>query len=418
MRVANSVKKARSLKLYHELMTSKVVDILLVSSPYDAFIMEEEGRLSTRIINEYKGLNLSRPPRLTRVSSMSEAFEKLALKKFDLILAMPSLDGTNVYQFAQRVKKRYTEIPFFMLLHNTCDVAHYVCQDSTGAIDRTYIWNGNADLLLAIIKNFEDDMNVAKDTQNADVRVIILVEDSPYHYSSILPVLYKQIVLQTQTVIDESINEEHRLLKMRGRPKVLVAHNYEDAIRLYETYKPYLLSVFSDIRYQRKGIEDPAAGLRLLTKIKRETPDLPLLVLSTEEQNREKSEEIPAVFINKMSSNLNNRIKSFFVCHLGFGDFIFRMPDGKEIARASDLRTIEKLLDEIPDESIVHHAMHDDFSRWFMARSEIEFALQVKPYTIDDFPDPQGLKHFLIEKNRDFQSIKSRLSINKIEISN
>ena len=400
MRVANSVKKARSLKLYHELMTSKVVDILLVSSPYDAFIMEEEGRLSTRIINEYKGLNLSRPPRLTRVSSMSEAFEKLALKKFDLILAMPSLDGTNVYQFAQRVKKRYTEIPFFMLLHNTCDVAHYVCQDSTGAIDRTYIWNGNADLLLAIIKNFEDDMNVAKDTQNADVRVIILVEDSPYHYSSILPVLYKQIVLQTQTVIDESINEEHRLLKMRGRPKVLVAHNYEDAIRLYETYKPYLLSVFSDIRYQRKGIEDPAAGLRLLTKIKRETPDLPLLVLSTEEQNREKSEEIPAVFINKMSSNLNNRIKSFFVCHLGFGDFIFRMPDGKEIARASDLRTIEKLLDEIPDESIVHHAMHDDFSRWFMARSEIEFALQVKPYTIDDFPDPQGLKHFLIEKIR------------------
>lgn len=400
MRVANSVKKARSLKLYHELMTSKVVDILLVSSPYDAFIMEEEGRLSTRIINEYKGLNLSRPPRLTRVSSMSEAFEKLALKKFDLILAMPSLDGTNVYQFAQRVKKRYTEIPFFMLLHNTCDVAHYVCQDSTGAIDRTYIWNGNADLLLAIIKNFEDDMNVAKDTQNAAVRVIILVEDSPYHYSSILPVLYKQIVLQTQTVIDESINEEHRLLKMRGRPKVLVAHNYEDAIRLYETYKPYLLSVFSDIRYQRKGIEDPAAGLRLLTKIKRETPDLPLLVLSTEEQNREKSEEIPAVFINKMSSNLNNRIKSFFVCHLGFGDFIFRMPDGKEIARASDLRTIEKLLDEIPDESIVHHAMHDDFSRWFMARSEIEFALQVKPYTIDDFPDPQGLKHFLIEKIR------------------
>ena len=400
MRVANSVKKARSLKLYHELMTSKVVDILLVSSPYDAFIMEEEGRLSTRIINEYKGLNLSRPPRLTRVSSMSEAFEKLALKKFDLILAMPSLDGTNVYQFAQRVKKRYTELPFFMLLHNTCDVAHYVCQDSTGAIDRTYIWNGNADLLLAIIKNFEDDMNVAKDTQNAAVRVIILVEDSPYHYSSILPVLYKQIVLQTQTVIVESINEEHRLLKMRGRPKVLVAHNYEYAIRLYETYKPYLLSVFSDIRYQRKGIEDPAAGLRLLTKIKRETPDLPLLVLSTEEQNREKSEEIPAVFINKMSSNLNNRIKSFFVCHLGFGDFIFRMPDGKEIARASDLRTVEKLLDEIPDESIVHHAMHDDFSRWFMARSEIEFALQVKPYTIDDFPDPQGLKHFLIEKIR------------------
>ncbi|MFH2093908.1 MAG: PEP/pyruvate-binding domain-containing protein [Pseudomonadota bacterium] len=398
---ANSIKKSRSLKLYHELMTRKVENILLVSCPYDAFIMEEEGRLSTRIINEYKGLNLSRPPRLTLVSSASQALEKLAVKKFDLILAMPSLGGTDVYSFAQRVKKRYADLPFFMLLHNTCDVEQYVCQDKSGAIDRTYLWGGNADLLLAIIKNFEDEMNVARDTQNADVRVIILVEDSPYHFSSILPVLYKNIVLQTQSVIDESINEEHRLLKMRGRPKVLLAQNYEEAVVLYERYKPYLLSVFSDMRYPRKGIEDPQAGYKLLTKIKRETPDLPLLVLSTEDHNREKADKIPAVFINKMSSNLNNRLKSFFVCHLGFGDFVFRMPDGEEIARASDLQTIEKLLSEIPDESIVHHAMHDDFSRWFMARSEIEFALQLKPVKISDFPDPQDLKTFLIEKIRE-----------------
>jgi hypothetical protein len=389
--------KKSSLKLYHELMANKVGDILLVSCPYDAFIMEEEGRLSTRIINEYKGLNLSKPPRLTWVSSASEAFERLGDKKFDLILAMPSLDEMDVYTFGARVKETCPDLPFFMLLHNTCNIDTYLCAGNSTAIDRTYIWGGNADLLLAIIKNREDEMNVAFDTENANVRVIILVEDSPYHFSSFLPVLYKQIVLQTQSVIDESINEEHRLLKMRGRPKVLVAHDYDEAMILYEKYKPYLLSVFSDMRYPINGVEDAGAGYKLLAKIKQEIPDLPLLMLSTEEHNRERALEIPAVFINKNSSTLNDQIKSFFVSYLGFGDFIFRLPNGEEIARAGDLRAIEKLLSEIPDESIVFHAMNNDFSRWFMARSEIEFALKLRPVKISDFPDPQDMKKFLTE---------------------
>ena len=281
MNTPDNLSKSPSLKLYHELMANKVGDILLVSSPYDAFIMEEEGRLSTRIINEYKGLNLSKPPRLTWVSSADEALMELSQKNFDLILAMPSLDGMDVYSFAARVKEKFADIPFFMLLHNTCDVDTYLCVDNSNAIDRTYIWGGNADLLLAIIKNFEDEKNVAFDTINANVRVIIMVEDSPYHFSSFLPVLYKQIVMQTQSVIDESINEEHRLLKMRGRPKVLVAHNYEQAVELYEKYKPYVLSVFSDMRYPKGGKEDELAGYQLLTKIKAEVPDLPVLILST-----------------------------------------------------------------------------------------------------------------------------------------
>ena len=397
---ANNSNKVPALKIYHELMANKVGDILLVSCPYDAFIMEEEGRLSTRIINEYKGLNLSKPPRLTWVSSASEAFARLAEKKFDLILAMPSLDGMDVYTFGARVKEQYANLPFFMLLHNTSDIDQYIEVNHSAAIDRTYIWGGNADLLLAIIKNFEDEKNVAFDTANANVRVIILVEDSPYHYSSFLPVLYKQIVMQTQSVIDESINEEHRLLKMRGRPKVLVAHNYDDALALYEKHKPYLLSVFSDMRYYKDGIEDELAGYKLLTRIKKEIPDLPVLMLSTEEENREKAVQIPAVFINKTSSTLNDQIKDFFISDLGFGPFVFRLPSGEEIARVTDLRGIERLLSEIPDESIVYHAMNNDFSRWFMARSEIDFALKLKPYKISDFPDPLEMKNFLIESIR------------------
>lgn len=392
--------KIPELKIYHELMANKVGDILLVSCPYDAYIMEEEGRLSTRIINEYKGLNLSKPPRLTWASSAEEAFLKLAQKKFDLLLAMPSLDGMDVFTFGEKVKEQYSNLPFFMLLHNTCDIDQYLCVNASSAIDRAYIWGGNADLLLAIIKNFEDEKNVAFDTANASVRVIILVEDSPYHYSSFLPVLYKQIVMQTQSVIDESINEEHRLLKMRGRPKVLVAHNYEGALALYEKYKPYLLSVFSDMRYYKDGMEDDLAGYKLLTRIKTEIPDLPVLLLSTEEENREKAAKIPAVFINKNSSTLNDQIRNFFISDLGFGPFVFRMPNGQEIAKVSDLRGIERLLSEIPDESIVYHAMNNDFSRWFMARSEIDFALKLKPYKISDFPDPLDMKNFLIESIR------------------
>ncbi|WDP90495.1 MAG: phosphoenolpyruvate synthase PpsA [Desulfobacter sp.] len=400
MKLEETIADAPSIKMYHELMANKVENILLVASPYDAFIMEEEGRLSTRIINEYKGLNLSKPPRLSWVSSAKDAFERLEKKNFDLILAMPSLAGMDVYTFGETVKKRYSDLPFYLLLHNTSDVNQYACAGPDSAVDRTYIWGGNADLLLAIIKNFEDEMNVAYDTERAKVRVIIMVEDSPYHYSSFLPLLYKQIVLQTQSVMDESINEEHRLMKMRGRPKVLVAHNYEQALALYERYKPYVLSVFSDMRYPKGCAEDPNAGQKLLTRIKSEIPDLPVLILSTEEKNRELVKSIPATFINKNSNNLHDQIKSFFVTSLGFGAFIFRMPDGEEIARASDLRAVEKLLMEIPDESVLSHARRNDFSRWLMARNEIDFALGLKPYTIDDFSDAAELKRFLMDSIR------------------
>ncbi len=383
-------------KIYHELMKKKVEDILLVSCPYDAFIMEEEGRLATRIINEYRGLNLSRPPKLSWVSSVEQAFEKLSEQNFDLIIAMPSLDDVSVYEFGEQVKKLYPDLSFFLLVHNTCNIHNYLDRKDEAVIDRVYVWGGNADLLLAIIKNLEDQMNVAFDTENANVRVIIIVEDSPYHFSAFLPVLYKQIVEQTQAVIDESLNEDYRLLRMRGRPKVLVAQNYEEALTLYKKYKPYLLSIFSDMRFPKKGIPYAEAGLTLLTKIKKENPDLPLLALSTEEQLRDKVTKIPAVFINKNSLSLNDKIHKFFINALGFGDFLFTKPNGEKIATASDLRAMEKLLPDIPDDSIIFHARNNDFSRWLMARSEIDLAMKLKPYKIKDFPIVKDLRNFLI----------------------
>ncbi len=385
-----------SFKVFHELMARKVTDILLVSSPYDAFIMEEEGRLAERIIHEYRGLNLSRPPMLTWASTSQEALEVLSRKKFDLVITMPLVDDTDAYVLGRTIKQSFPDLPVFLLVHKTGQhLLDHKAADRQ-SIDRVYVWQGNTDLLLALIKNLEDRMNVAYDTDRAKVRVVIVVEDSPVHYSSLLPVLYKEIVTQTQAAMEESVNEEHRIFRMRARPKILVAETYEEALGLYRRYQPYLLGVLSDVRFPRAGAMDENAGSALLSMIRAENPDLPLLNLSSEEANREKAARIPAVFVNKSSPGLSTEIRNFFMQYLGFGDFIFRLPDGQEIARASNLRNMEKILPAIPDASVDYHAQRNHFSSWFMARSEVMLASKLKPMRVGDFSNTQELKRYLI----------------------
>ena len=219
-----------SFKVFHELMARKVADILLISSPYEAFVMEEEGRLAERIIHEYRGLNLSRPPMLTWVSSARQALDALSHKKFDLVITMPQVDEINAYVLGRQIKAIHPDLPIYLMIQDTSK--HLLDPRNTDhkSIDRQYVWYGNSDLLLALIKNLEDRMNVAYDTRRARVRVIILVEDSPIYCSTLLPLLYKEIVTQTQAVMEESVNDEHRILRMRARPKILVAENYEDAL--------------------------------------------------------------------------------------------------------------------------------------------------------------------------------------------
>ncbi|MCP4369270.1 MAG: phosphoenolpyruvate synthase PpsA [Deltaproteobacteria bacterium] len=385
-----------SFKVFHELMAKKVTEILLVSSPYDAFIMDEEGRLAERIIHEYRGLNLSRPPKLTWVSTAQQALNTLSDKEFDLVITMPRLDDMDAFSLGRKIKKICPKLPIFLLAHNTNRLLLDSKYSDPSSIDKLYVWYGNSDLLLALIKNAEDSMNVANDTQKAKVRVIILVEDSPIYYSSLLPILYKEIVMQTQAVMEESLNDEHRILRMRARPKILVAENYEDAENLYRQFKPYLLSVFSDVRFPRKGKMDDHAGFALLSMIKKEIPDIPLLNLSSEEANRKKAEKIPAFFLNKNSPTLHSEIRSFFMDELGFGDFIFRLPNGKEVARVSNLRAMEKMLPSIPDKSVYFHASRNHFSRWLMARSEILLASILRPIKPNDFKTVKARKDYLV----------------------
>jgi hypothetical protein len=385
-----------SFKVFHELMAKKVTDILLVSSPYDAFIMEEEGRLAERIIHEYRGLNLSRPPMLTWVSSAREALDALSQKKFDLVITMPQVDETDAYVLGGQIKSKFKDLPVFLMIQNTSRYMLERPYTDHQAIDRVYVWYGNSDLLLALIKNLEDRMNVAYDTQRAWVRVIIIVEDSPIYYSSLLPLLYKEIVTQTQAVMEESLNDEHRILRMRARPKILVAQTYEEALDLYQDYKPYLLSVFSDVRFPKDGKLDDAAGYKLLAMIKKESPDLPLLIFSSEESNRGLAQQIPAVFLNKNSPTLHSEIRSFFMQFLGFGEFVFRLPDGREIGKVANLREMEEILPTIPDESVYYHATHNHFSSWLMARSEIMLASKIKPVKISDFESIGDAKKYLV----------------------
>lgn len=378
---------------YLELMRKKVENVLLVSSPYDAFILEEEGSLASRIIREYRGLNLSSPPRLTMVSSGSDALSELDRKPFDLAIVMPVIEDMDVFDLAMKVKAKNSDLPVILLSHGM-EERHAVCE----GIDKTFIWAGDAELLLALIKSLEDRLNVDSDVEKASVPVLIFVEDSPLYRSLILPLLYKVVVKQTQAVIDESLNEEHRLLKMRARPKILVAENYEKALKLYVKYRPYVFGVISDTRYPKDCVMTEDAGFVLLSQIKSEIPHMPLLLTSSEPANREKARQLQTWFIDKNSPDLFDEIREFFKYRLGFGDFVFRDKNKTEIRRASNFRELENILPEIPDEPIRYHASRNHFSKWFMARSEISLAKTSGALGIDDFENIGALRQDLVSR--------------------
>ncbi|MFO7970908.1 MAG: PEP/pyruvate-binding domain-containing protein [Desulfobacterales bacterium] len=384
------------LKVFYELMSIKVREILFVSSPYDAFIMEEDGSPASRIINEYSGLNLSLPPRVTRSSSAREALSLLDKKNFDMVLTMPHLDDMDAFSLGLEIKKRNPNLPVILLAHSPIGIYPFPESKNCNGIDKSFIWSGNSDLLLALVKNVEDRMNVENDTRKAMVRVLILVEDSPVYYSSFLPMIYKEIVKQTQAVLGAGLNEEHRLLTMRARPKILLAENYEEAMDLCIKFRSFLFGIISDTRIPKNGNLEDDAGFVLLSQMKKEIPDLPLLLMSSKSSNKMKADQIPAVFLDKNSPNLLAELHDFFLNYLGFGDFVFRMPDGTEIDRASDLRALEANVAQIPDESIYYHAQRNHFSNWIMSRSEIPLASKFREVKASDFASAQDIRNYII----------------------
>ncbi len=404
-------------KIFHELMAFKVRDILLVSSPYDAFIMEEDGSIATQVIREYQGLSLSGAPKITRVSTVAEALETVRNKSFDLVITMPFLSGMNAFEVGIELKKIVPNLPIILMAHNIRIIQPFIDKSDTYGIDNIFLWCCGAELLVALVKNVEDHVNVVADTARAMVRVIIYIEDSPADRSFFLPLIYKEVVWQTQSVLDESLNEKHRLLRMRARPKVLMATNYEEALSLYEAYKPFVFGIISDARFPRAGEVDPGGGLRFLEYVRGQIQDLPLLLLSTESQNKEKAEDIPAVFINKTSPTINDELHTFFNDHLGFGDFVFRIPDPdeKEICRARTIRELEEMLRIIPDESLKFHAGRNHFSNWVMARAEVALARRLHKKYISQIDNIDDMREDLVFKVHALRKLRQQGVVTKFK---
>ena len=392
-------------KLFHDLMPHKVEQVLLVSSTYDAWMMEEDCRLSECIINEYHGLNLSKPPRLHWVSSHDDAMAALAKKHFDLVITIVGTIDARILEFGRHLNRQYKDLPSTLLCHDASSFQdEKILQSARPIFDQIFCWSGNTDLLLAIIKSVEDRKNILADTMHAGIRVILLVEDSPVYISTFLPILYRELVSQVQSVMDEGLNEEHRLLTMRARPKILVANSYDEALEYYKQFEPYILGVISDVRYPRNGHLCGRAGIELLKLIHQKRFDIPLLLVSSELSNENLATDIPATFISKHSQALLEEIHDFFINRLGFGPFVFKTPDGREISRATNLHTIEQQIPNISQEAFTYHCNRNDFSRWFFARAEVELADKVRPNDQNTFPTVDNRRLNLLKLIRELKT--------------
>jgi len=389
---------ASRFKLFHELMPRKVRNILLISTPYEAWIMEQDCRLSEQIVHEYSGLNLSHPPRLTWVSSVEEALIACDEGAFDFVIGIAQSVTKKTRDICKAIKEKQADMPVVVLTHQEMlPESRIIDGDGSSFIDRIFFWTGQADILLAIIKSIEDQFNVLNDIRCADVRVILFVEDSPFYLSALLPRLYRELVRETQAVIEDSLNQEHRLLTMRARPKILLAHSYEQGMALYEQFKPNILCVISDVRYPREGVQNGEAGIQLLKHIKKDRFDIPMLLTSSEPHNAIHAATIPAPFIDKNSQSLHRQIRSFLHDYLGFGEFTFSNPDGKILGKADTLYSLEKMLLEIPIESFLYHSRQNDFSRYLYTLAEVELAGKVRPLRNESFQSAENHRQHLAQ---------------------
>lgn len=396
--------------IYHDLMPFKVHEILLISTLYDAYSIEKEDRLTDNILGEYTKLSLSSVPRITGVSNLDEALEKLEERYFNMIIIMMGADTVTPLKMAQRIKGEYKHIPIYLLVNNSVIVDEM--EKNPGAItgiDRMFVWNGEPKIFFSMIKLLEDRVNIENDTRIALIRLILLVEDSPKYYSRYLPLLYGSVLDQTKRMIEDvSTDELYKVLRIRIRPKILLAENYEEAMELFSRYKNFMLCVISDVKFYRKGKLDENAGVSLVEQVRSELPNLPVILQSFDRSNEETAHKLKVAFLDKNSESLMLDIKNFLSNYLGFGDFVFKDSEGNPIAIASTMEEFEKALRIIPDESLLYHAQKNHFSMWLAARGEIQVARIIHPSRIDDFSGPDEIREYLILSLRKYRQEKRR----------
>ncbi len=398
------------------LMQKRIHRVLIICSNYDNYMLEEDGRIDEQIFNEYASLNLRYPPTFIQTDNEEEAFRILNEGNIDLVISMLSLKGTDVFGLAKRIKAKHDKIPIVVLTYFSREVSLRLEGEDLSAIDYVFCWLGDASLILAIIKLIEDKMNADNDIENIGVQAIILVENSIRYISLYLPNIYRIILMQSLDFQREALNEHQRMLKMRGRPKILLANNFNDALSLYYKYKYNVLGVISDISYKKDGVQDEFAGIELCKVVMADDDKVPFLLQSSNVSHKKAAEELGAGFINKYSKSLSLELRNFIIQNLSFGPFVFRNPDTLEpIAIATDLQSLQQKLLTIPDNSLEYHASRNHFSKWLNARALFPVAQLFKYIRKEDFETMDEMRRFLYVAISSFRLGKGRGVIAKFD---
>ncbi|WP_167612993.1 PEP/pyruvate-binding domain-containing protein [Maribellus sediminis] len=393
-------KRKTDRDIFQELMPTKVKEVLLIATLYDSYSIVREGQFSDKIFGEYLQLNLYAAPRFTSVHTKEDALLTLEHLDFDLIIVMAGVDKDSPVDTAKAIRNMRPRVPLLLLVNNNADLRYFQLEKRKfDFIDRIFVWNGNSNVFMAMIKYIEDIKNVARDTQNGNVRVILLVEDSIQYYSRYLPVLFTTVMTQTQVLVKEDAKDElHKILRMRARPKVILVDNYEEAVKFINSYRRYMLCVISDVKFEKDGKENEDAGIELLKYANRTRKfPIPLLLQSHDITNAQRAKEIGADFINKNSESLSMDILNFLYRRLGFGNFVFKGMDGLPISEARNLSEFQEKLRVIPAGALQYHGSRNSFSTWLMARGEINMAERLRPVQLSDFDSPELLRQFCLD---------------------
>ena len=394
---------------FENLMQKRIFNVLLIASAYDAFMMEEDGRVEEQLYFEYTALNLSSPPRVTRALNSTEGIEIMKTKNFDLVIMMPGNDVSETFAGARRIRELYPEMPIIVLTPFSKEVSRRLSNEDFTGIDYVFSWLGNVDLLLAIIKLLEDKMNADNDINGVGVQMILLVEDSVRFYSSVLPIVYKFILKQSREFSTEALNEHEQMLRMRGRPKVMLARDYEEAIELYDRYSDHILGVISDVSFMREGKKDPKAGIKLARELRERDPYLPLIIESSENENAHDVSEVGGTFIDKNSKKFPVDLGKAIINNFGFGDFVIRNPEsGEEIFRIKSLKDLQKNIFDIPAEALYWHASFNDISRWLYSRAMFPIAEVIKHHRFRDLKDAPQVRKLFFDLIVKYRKMKNR----------
>ena len=399
------------------LMTRRIFNVLIVANPYDAFMLEDDGRIDEKLFAEYIELGMRYPPTFTQVSTTEEANEVLQTTDIDLVICMPGNADNDAFAVARDVKQKAPYVPCVVLTPFSHGITKRIENEDMSIFDFVFCWLGNTNLILSIIKLIEDQMNIEHDIKEAGVQMILLVEDNIRFYSSVLPNLYSYILAQSKNFSTEALNPHAAAQRKRGRPKVVLATTYEEAIHWYEMYHDNVLGVISDTRFPMKGVNgrlahveegDPEAGLKLLREIRRRDEYVPLILQSSEIINKEKAEKEHFHFIDKNSKKMNIDIRHLLEEHMGFGDFIFRDPTTKaEVARVSTLKELQDNIFEIPDDSMLYHISRNHMSRWLCARAIFPVSQFLKTVTWHKLQDVQAHRQIIFDAIVQYRRMKN-----------